>query len=168
MLPPTHRGYWATFEDIKKQFVDRKKAWMYEADPFLTKREHEAAMLKAERIRGGETPKMARIEDGMKGWQGVPVVDMGSEKRREVEKLVRKYHVWNPMEIVMPNSIKTVVVSKLAALGFRKAHVEEACEWVKDQEEALGLFMSLYKRWTIRLTLRLGGLRVAIDPRPRG
>lgn len=143
MLPPTHRGYWATFEDVKKQFFDRKKAWMYEADPFLTRREHEAAMLKAEKVRGGGAVKVVRREDGMKGWQGVPVVDMGSEKRREVEKLVRKYHLWNPAGIVTPKAIQTEIVSKLTALGFRKVHVEEACEWVKDQEEALGLFMSL-------------------------
>lgn len=143
MLPPTHRGYWATFEDVKKQFIDRKKAWMYEADPFLTRREHEAAMLKAEKVRGGGAVKVAKREDGMKGWQGVPVVDMGSEKRGEVEKLVRKYHLWNPTGIVMPKAVQTEVVSNLTVLGFRKVHVEEACEWVKDQEEALGLFMSL-------------------------
>lgn len=146
MLPPTHKGYWAAFEDIKKQFLDRKKAWMYEADPFLTRREHEAAMLKAEKMRGGEVVKVVRREDGMKGWQGVPVVDMGSEKRREVEGLVRKYHVWNPAGIVMPKAVEMAAVSELAALGFRKVHVEEACEWVKDREEALGLSMSLRRR----------------------
>lgn len=156
MLPPTHRGYWAVFEDAKKQFIDRKKGWMYEADPFLTRREYEAAMLKAEKARGGRAVKVVRREDGMKGWQGVPVVDMGSEKRREVEELVRKYYVWNPTGIVMPKAIETVAVSELAALGFRKVHVEEACEWVKDREEALGLFMSFCKRWAIRLTLGPG------------
>lgn len=139
---------------------------MYEADPFLTKREHEAAMAKAEKMRGGEVVKVVRREDGMmKGWQGVPVVDMGSEKRREVEKLVRKYHVWNPTGIEMPKAVQTAVVNELAALGFRKVHVEEACEWVKDREEALGLSNEFAQEMGYSADFE-AGLRVAIDSRP--
>lgn len=144
MLPPTHKAYWATFDDIKKQWVDRNRAWMYEADPFLTKREHDAAMAKAQNAGGGgERPVERKTEDKMKGWQGVPVVDMGAGKRREVEALVRKYHVWNPMGIVMPPEVCKETVGEFAALGFRKVHVEEACEWAKDREEALGWFFLL-------------------------
>lgn len=118
---------------------------MYEADPFLTKREHEAALAKAEKARQGEAPKpVEKKDDKMKGWQSVPVVDMGNDKRREVEMLVRKHHVWNLMEVVMPETVRMEVIGELAALGFRKAHVEEACDWAKDREEALGLLKRFY------------------------
>lgn len=154
MLPPKHKVFWETFEEIKKQQIDRKRGWMYEPDPFLTKREYDAALMKAEKARQGakETPKPVKKDDRMKGWQNVPVVDMANDKRREVEKLVRKHHVWNPMGIEMSNAIRKEVVGELAALGFRRAHVEEACEWAKDREEALGLFERFYRSWTIRLT----------------
>jgi hypothetical protein len=58
----------------------------------------------------------------------------------EVERLARKYHVWNPARIAISDEMVKGIVLELTALGFKKRHVEEACEWVKDREEALGLY----------------------------
>jgi ATP-dependent RNA helicase DHX57 len=141
MLPPTHKTFWFLFEDIKKQEVARNRAWMYEADPFLAKRERDAAetaKAKAAEAGDGKKEKTAPKDDRMKGWTHVPVVDMGSEQRREIEALVRKYHVWNPAGVVMSKEAVKRVMEELISLGFRRAHVLEACEWVKDKEEALG------------------------------
>ncbi|KAH0602551.1 uncharacterized protein H6S33_008632 [Morchella sextelata] len=142
MLPPSHRTYWATFDDVKKAWFEKKHAWMYEADPFLTKREHDAALAKAARVAAasGGTPGASQKSEPKppsRGWDNVPVVDMSAVNRRAVESLVRRHHVWNPAGIVMPAAARDAAVAELAGLGFRKVHAEEACGFTKDREEAL-------------------------------
>lgn len=140
MLPPTHKTYWAIFDEIKRMEFARNNAWMYVADPFLDKREWlaaEAAKAKAQAEAKKEKPAEA-VDEKLKGWHRVPVVDMGTSQRREVEGLVRKYHVWNPVGVSMARDLMSKVVSELVRLDFKRAHVEEACGWVKDKEEALG------------------------------
>ncbi|KAG0126597.1 P-loop containing nucleoside triphosphate hydrolase protein [Tuber indicum] len=139
MLPPTHKGYWAIFDEIKRMEFAKNHAWMYVADPFLDKREWlaaEAAKAKALAEVKKEKPSEV-VDEKMKGWYRVPVVDMGISQRREVEGLVRKYHVWNPVGVSMTRDLMSKVVSELVRLDFKRAHVEEACDWVKDKEEAL-------------------------------
>ncbi|PWW79656.1 P-loop containing nucleoside triphosphate hydrolase protein [Tuber magnatum] len=139
MLPPTHKGYWAIFDEIKRMEFAKNHAWMYVADPFLDKREWLAAeAAKAKALAEVKKDKPAEaVDEKMKGWYRVPVVDMGTSQRREVEGLVRKYHVWNPSGVKMTKDLMSKVVSELVRLDFKRAHVEEACGWVKDREEAL-------------------------------
>ena len=95
-------------------------------------------------IGHGEKSKKSWTEDKrllMKGWNNVPVAEMAKDVRKRVEELVRKYHVWNPSGIHMSDSAKQRVVKDITCLGFRKSHVEEACEWTKDKEECLGEFL---------------------------
>jgi ATP-dependent RNA helicase DHX57 len=147
MLPPTHRRFWSALEEIRKQEKGAGKAWRYEADPFAVKREHEAARAKQERLReaaaeaaknSGKSNNPSLAPGGrMKGWMNVPVVDMSHERRKEAEDIIRRYHVWNPYGIEMKKPAQERIVKEMVELGFRKAHVEEACESVKDRKEAL-------------------------------
>jgi ATP-dependent RNA helicase DHX57 len=142
MLPPTHKQFWAAFEEIRKEEKAAGKAWRYEADPFAVKREHEAVRAKHEKQKeaAAKDPKKAinlSLGGKSKGWQSVPVVDMSRDRRRETEDLIRRYHVWNPHGLEMKQELREQIVQELSGLGFRKPHIEEACEWVKDREEAL-------------------------------
>jgi ATP-dependent RNA helicase DHX57 len=149
MLPPTHRRFWSVLEDFKKEEIKAGKAWRYEADPFAAQRMQDAERLKRDAKReavnvrdaknvGGVKPKPgcnSRMNDWR--WQIAPTVDMGSERRREIEDLIRRYHVWNPRGIELKPESREKIVEHLTVLGFRKSHAEEACDWVQDLEEAL-------------------------------
>lgn len=148
MLPPTHKRFWAAFEEIRQAEKAAGKAWCYEADPFAVKREHDAVRERMEKRREAEAEaregkkhahsKLVVATGKMKGWQNVPVVDMGRERRSQVEALVRKYHVWNPQGVEMGAAERERVVRDLEKnLGFRRIHALEACEWTKDYGEAL-------------------------------
>jgi len=145
MLPPTHKRFWSAWEDVRAEEKAAGKAWRYEADPFAVKREHELARAKQEQKREAqqqsETTKKFKDSklslSGGKGWQAVPVVDMSRDRRFETEGLIRRYHVWNPLGVAMSKGARRKIVEELAALGFRKLHVEEACDWARDREEAL-------------------------------
>jgi ATP-dependent RNA helicase DHX57 len=142
MLPPTHKKFWAAFEEIRKEEKAAGKAWRYEADPFAVKREHDAMRAKHEKLKeaAAKDPKKAislSLGGKSKGWQSVPVVDMSRDRRRETEDLIRRYHVWNPHGVEMKEEVREQIVQELSGLGFRKTHIEEACEWVKDRDEAL-------------------------------
>ncbi|KAA8897761.1 P-loop containing nucleoside triphosphate hydrolase protein [Sphaerosporella brunnea] len=142
MLPPTHKQFWSALEEIRQEEQKAGKAWRYEADPFAVKREHDAARAKAEKQKAaaGKDPKKAAnllLGGKSKGWQSVPVVDMSCDRRRETEDLIRRYHVWNPHGVEMKKEVKETIIQELTDLGFKKLHIEEACDWVKDREEAL-------------------------------
>ncbi|KAI5807037.1 P-loop containing nucleoside triphosphate hydrolase protein, partial [Geopyxis carbonaria] len=144
LLPPTHRDFWAGFEETRKEEVAAGKAWRYEADPFVVKREHEAAVAKraAEEEKrgagagaGGGGGGGGRERDN---WARNPVVDMSERRRNEVEALIRKYHVWAPTEhSELPKGVRDGIVREMVALGFRAAHAEEATEWATSAEGAL-------------------------------
>lgn len=147
MLPPTHQGFWKVFEDIRKQDIREGRAWMYEPDPFLAQRERKAAQEKAEKQRAAKLAASSgaggmviggAADNLLKGWQNVPVVEMGKDMRVKMEELIRKYHVWNPAGSHMSETVKKRVLAELVALGFRHSHVEEACEWTADREECFG------------------------------
>jgi ATP-dependent RNA helicase DHX57 len=139
MLPPTHKRYWALLEDLRKEEVKAGKAWRYEADPFAVKREYETARAQKEaaRIEGGHPAAGAGSAGQSRGWQKVPAVDMSSARRKETEDMIRRHHVWNPHGVELTPKAKEEILVEITKLGFRMAHAKEACEWVKDKEEAL-------------------------------
>lgn len=156
MLPPTYRDLWkGEFQDLKKQDLLQGKGWMYEADPFLAKKERDEAIalatkkkdeMQKQKINEQNQPHTAgRISDKSggdagnrnKGWNRVPKVEMGKRARTDVEKLIRREAVWNPHNVVLPPGERARIVEELTRLGFRRSHVEEAAELCKDREEVL-------------------------------
>lgn len=147
MLPPTHRKLWGELEDIRKDEVKRGLSWRYEADPFAANRERSAAAAamaqkqmiiknKADSSSGSENNK--QVLDSMRGWGNrVPIVDMEEGFRREVEGMIRKYHVWNPQGRLLTDQEKARIRAEMMRLGFRESHASEATDWVKDEQEAL-------------------------------
>ena len=143
MLPPEHRIYWQFLEAIRRQDMQAGKDHMYQADPFLAKRQREARLKQLETKRlEAEAKKRADEERGIimsegrdKKWDSSPIVEMGLETRRMVEGIIRNYYQWSGQK--MSTQIKQETVETLSKLGFRKSHVEEACDFTKDVEEAL-------------------------------
>lgn len=145
-LPPLHRQLWAEFETIRKDEVKRGMGWKYEADPFAAVREREAAQAAAAAARqtgndggkgNGNGGAGKKGLDPLKGWGKVPVLDMSGKRRAEVEGMIRRYHVWNPMGKVLSDDDRSSIITDMVIKGFRQAHVEEAVEYVKDEQEAL-------------------------------
>ncbi|TGZ80544.1 hypothetical protein EX30DRAFT_349379 [Ascodesmis nigricans] len=139
-LPPTHRALWGEFEAIRKEEVARGLAWKYEADPFAAIREKEAA---ATALRAAKEDGKSSRSGGSgganrdKGWGKMPILDMSDRKRQEIEAMIRKYHIWNPMGKMLKQDEKAKIVADMVILGFREAHAEEAVQYVKDEQEAL-------------------------------
>ncbi|RPB29925.1 P-loop containing nucleoside triphosphate hydrolase protein [Terfezia boudieri ATCC MYA-4762] len=151
VLPITYKGFWEIFESNRKHDLKGGKGWMYEADPFRAQRERKALMEKLEKDRLARVAAAEAAASGsmgvrggrgdwnerMKGWQDAPIAEMGKDMRMQVEDLVRKYHDWNPNGVDMSKEARGKVVEELTKLGFRKSHVEEACDWAADREECL-------------------------------
>jgi len=148
-LPKGYKAIWDIFEHNRKHDLKSGKGWMYEADPFRVQRERNALKEKLERERSARVEAQASgvsmrrpgggdWNERMKGWQNVPIAEMGKDMRMQVEDLVRKYHNWNPNGVDMSKEARRRVVEELMNLGFRKSHVEEACDWAADREECLG------------------------------
>ena len=152
MLPPQYRDLWkGDFMDLKAAAVQNGYGYLYEADPFLAKKQHdeaEVAKIKArvEKVRIMEEEKKSQVVglDGqtqsrnvLKGWQRMPKVEMGVRTRRDVERLVRTQGVWNPHDVRLSGPEAHQICEDLSKSGFRRAHVEEATESCKDREECL-------------------------------
>jgi HrpA-like RNA helicase len=152
MLPPQYRDLWkGDFVDLKSEAIAQGNGYLYEADPFLAKKQHEASKIAKEKARADKAKQQVedkKLEvvslDGqvqsrhvLKGWMRVPKVEMGTRTRREVERLIRKDGAWNPHDMVLSAAARSAIVDDLARLGFRRSHVEEASEICKDREECL-------------------------------
>lgn len=140
MLPPAHKDFWEHFEEIRLRDTEAGRAWMYEADPFAVVREHEAVKEIAQEWKKKRDERPANCPPSgrkMRGWMELPVVDMATERRQEAERLVRRLHVWNPRSIVLDDAQRNDIVSELVDLGFRRAHVLEACGCAGGAAEAL-------------------------------
>ena len=119
------------------------KDYLYQQDPFLAKKQREARLQQLELQRAeAEDKKRADEERGIlfsegkdKRWEASPVVEMGLETRRMVEQIIRQQHRWSHQGVKPAEKEDTV--RNLAGIGFRESHVEEACEYAKDEEEAL-------------------------------
>ncbi|KZF26539.1 P-loop containing nucleoside triphosphate hydrolase protein [Xylona heveae TC161] len=156
MLPPNYRDLWkGAFQDLKKEDVREGRGWMYEADPFLAKRERDdaqAAIVKQREEREKQKAKQASQPGAlggasgaggagggnvMKGWTRAAKIEMGKRMRSTIERLIRTHAVWNAYSVQIPNTQRKKIVDELCTLGFRKSHAEEAVQQCKDQEEAL-------------------------------
>jgi ATP-dependent RNA helicase DHX57 len=135
--------FWQYLETVRKTDMQSGRDWMYQPDPFLAKKQREARIkqLESQRIEA-EAKKQADEERGViqsegkdKNWDAIPVIEMGLQTRRMVEKVIRSRYQWSGER--MSNAVKENVVLTLSKLGFRQSHVEEACELTKDDEEAL-------------------------------
>lgn len=116
---------------------------MYQPDPFLAKKQREQKLkqLEAQRTEA-EAKRVADEERGViftegkdRKWDTSPVVEMGLQTRRMVEHVIRSHYKWTRQ--AMASQLKDDILMRLSRLGFRKSHVEEACEFTKDEEEAL-------------------------------
>ncbi|WPG99513.1 Hypothetical protein R9X50_00232800 [Acrodontium crateriforme] len=152
MLPPQYRDLWkGDFQDLKSEAVAQGNGYLYEADPFLAKKQHEEAKLKKEKARADKAKQVKEDEkqqvvslDGqvqskhvLKGWQRVPKVEMGTKTRREVERLIRSEGIWNSHGVHLAKSDARIIIDDLSNIGFRRSHVEEASEICRDREECL-------------------------------
>ena len=143
VLPPEHRIYWQQLETIRRQDMQAGKEYMYQADPFLAQKQREARLkqIEAQRVEA-EAKKQADEQRGIilsegrdKKWDSSPIVEMGIQTRRMVEGIIRNHYQWSRQK--MSKQMKEATVENLSKLGFRRSHVEEACEFTKDEEEAL-------------------------------
>ena len=152
MLPPQYRDLWkGDFQDLKSEAAAQSHGYLYEADPFLAKKQRDEAIAAKDKARANrakqlEEDKKSQVVslDGqvqskhvLKGWQRVPKVEMGGKTRRQVEGLVRTEGVWNPHDLRLSNAEAQKICDGLSHIGFRRSHVEEAAETCKDQEECL-------------------------------
>ncbi|KXT04727.1 hypothetical protein AC578_9675 [Pseudocercospora eumusae] len=152
MLPPTYRDLWkGDFQDLKSAAIAQGQGYLYEADPFLAKKQHDEAIVAREKARADrakqqvEDKKLEVVSlDGqvqskhvLKGWMRVPKVEMGVKTRREVERQIRRGGAWNLHAVHMTIDQRKTVVDDLSNIGFRRSHVEEAAELCKDREECL-------------------------------
>jgi ATP-dependent RNA helicase DHX57 len=141
--PPEHRIYWQHLEALRKQDMQLGNDYKYQADPFLAKRQREAKLqhLEAQRL-DSEKKKQADEERGIvvhEGkntiWDRSPVAEMGLKTRKMVEQIIRNRYRWSLQ--AMSKEMQGTIVERLAKIGFRKSHAEEACDYTKDEEEAL-------------------------------
>jgi len=117
--------------------------YLYQADPFLAKKQREARLKQLEIQRAeAEAKRQADEERGIiqsegkdKKWDSSPIVEMGLQTRRMVETVIRNRYQWSRQS--MEPRMKENTVNNLSKLAFRTSHVEEACEFTKDEEEAL-------------------------------
>ena len=152
MLPPQYRDLWkGDFMDLKAAAAQEGQTYLYEADPFSAKKQHDdakAAKIKAhaDRAKAAEDEKKSQVVglDGqiqhknvLKGWQRAPKVEVGGRTRRDVERLIRNQGVWNPHYVRISEESRSMICDDLSKAGFRRAHVEEATEICKDKEECL-------------------------------
>jgi ATP-dependent RNA helicase DHX57 len=143
VLPPEHRLYWQHLETIRKQDIQAGKDYKYQPDPFLAKKQREAQLKQMEVQRAGAEAKrqadeergIIRSEGNDKKWEASPIVDMGLTTRRVIERVIRNHYRWSRQPI--SGQVKGDIVNRLSELGFRRSHVEEACEFTMDEEEAL-------------------------------
>ncbi|KAL4742794.1 P-loop containing nucleoside triphosphate hydrolase protein [Aspergillus similis] len=154
MLPPDFKKLWKNdFEKLKTAEVKKGDGWLYEADPFLAKKERELAAMELEKKQKEREASQMKSSDGAvnlglgpgpsgqtKGrnvWTSAPKVDLGNRVRREIEALVQEHTMWNPYDVKIPQLERNSLIEEFTKLGFRRSHVEEASAACKDREEVL-------------------------------
>ncbi|RDW78610.1 RNA helicase [Aspergillus mulundensis] len=153
MLPPDYKKLWKDdFEKLKVAELKKDLAWLYEADPFLAKKERELAAADLQKKQKEHEAAQAKSSDGAvnlglgpsggqtKGrnvWTSAPKVDLGNRVRREIEALVQDHTIWNPYDVKISQSERDSLIEEFTKLGFRRSHVEEASAACKDREEVL-------------------------------
>ena len=117
--------------------------YLYQSDPFFAKKQRESRLKQLEVERAeAEARRQADEERGIlknegkdEKWDSIPIVEMGLQTRRMVEVVIRNRYQWSRQSVA--HQTKADTVNNLSKLGFRRSHVEEACEFTKDEEEAL-------------------------------
>ncbi|KAF2190131.1 ATP-dependent RNA helicase A [Zopfia rhizophila CBS 207.26] len=156
MMPPTYRDLWkGEFTNLKKRDEGDGKAWMYEADPFLTFQEREKAKEVAAKEREKKQKEREQAqknvqpgmpapggqsrtkENRMREWERASKIELGKKTRKDIERLIRRDAVWNPHGVRLNPQARSKIVDEITDLGFRRSHVEEAAEMCKDREEIL-------------------------------
>ncbi|KAI9835217.1 MAG: hypothetical protein M1837_003888, partial [Sclerophora amabilis] len=161
MLPPNYRDLWKNeFQELKTPDIKEGRGWMYEADPFVARKEREEAQQAIAKKREQKAKQVTEASDGFhamslsastpsgpsgtggqsnpaKGWTKAPKIDMGKRTRTQVEELIRKHAVWNVYDSKISSSQAEKIVDEFSHLGFRRSHVQEAVSECKDREECL-------------------------------
>ncbi|KAL4878867.1 P-loop containing nucleoside triphosphate hydrolase protein [Aspergillus karnatakaensis] len=152
MLPPDYKKLWKEdFEKLKAIEVKRGDSWLYEADPFLAKKERELAAAEMEKKQKERQAAQAKSSDGTANlglgpsgqnktrnvWTSAPKVDLGNRVRRDIETLVQEHAIWNPYEVMISELEREAIIEEFTKLGFRRSHIEEASAACKDREEVL-------------------------------
>ncbi|KAI8638361.1 P-loop containing nucleoside triphosphate hydrolase protein [Parasitella parasitica] len=150
VLPPEHRDYWHQFDTCKTAM----NAWQYDPDPFNAHapiippkrnfqkptKEHAASAVsmpvaKMDQIKQKE-PEMN--EKMYKYWQSLPSVQMGSENREQVERVVKKSKIaYQPLPRKHTKEERKQLIHELVNMGFRSAHADEALDYSIDKTSAL-------------------------------
>lgn len=102
VMPPEHRDYWKSFDMLK----NASNAWQYEADPFnahapikiekkrrnVPTKEHasSAVPMPVSQSKTDQTKEPEMTEKMRKYWENLPAVQMGSDNRELVERVVKK------------------------------------------------------------------------------
>ena len=147
-LPPKYRDLWkGEFQQIKKEDEKEGKGWFYDADPFAAEQKRGEIHRAMEKRKVDQEKKQEAIAKDpnlalqqmprSRDWERAPKIEMGAKIRTEVEQLVRRTAIWNPYD-VRPSKQEGERIQKfLLGRGFRRAHVEEALKYCKDEEEVL-------------------------------
>ncbi|KAL4787915.1 P-loop containing nucleoside triphosphate hydrolase protein [Aspergillus varians] len=149
MLPPDYKKLWKEdFGKLKVAELKKGDGWLYEADPFLAKKEREIAAAELEKKQKEREALQAKSSDSTGGlglgpskgrnvWSSAPKVDLGNKVRREIEMLVQEHTIWNPYGVEIAGSERKALIEEFTKLGFRRSHLEEASAACKDREEVL-------------------------------
>lgn len=102
ILPPEHRDYWKQFDQLK----NASNAWQYTNDPFnahapitvekkrrnVPTKEHasSAVPMPVSQAKMDQVKEPEMTDKMRKDWENLPAVQMGSENRELVERVVKK------------------------------------------------------------------------------
>ena len=95
----------------------------------------EAQRAEAETKNQSKESRALQDLDKDRKWESSPVIEMDLQTRRMIEEVIRKRYVWREHE--MSPSHQEQTIENLSKLGFRRSHVQEACEFSHSEEEAL-------------------------------
>ncbi|CAO0799169.1 unnamed protein product [Mucor circinelloides] len=149
VLPPEHRDYWRQFDAAKTA----ANAWQYDPDPFnahapitaprrnrqVPTKEHAASAVPMPVAKMDQVRKEPEMDEKMlKYWQSLPSVQMGSENRELVERVVKRSKIaYQPLPRKHTKEERKQLVDELVKMGFRSAHANEALDYSVDKTSAL-------------------------------
>ncbi|CEP19067.1 hypothetical protein [Parasitella parasitica] len=148
VLPPEHRDYWHQFDTAKTAST----AWQYDPDPFnvhaptAPPKRHRQLPTKEHAASAVPMPKMDQVKqkepemDGkmLKYWQSLPSVQMGSENRELVERVIKRSKIaYQPLPRKHTKEERKQLNDELTKMGFRFAHADEALDYSMDRTSAL-------------------------------
>ncbi|CAO3628819.1 unnamed protein product [Mucor hiemalis] len=129
-------------------------AWQYDPDPFnahapisvakksksVPTKEHAASAVPMPTAPAKmDQVKEPEMNDKMrKYWESLPAVQMGSENRELVERVVKKSKIaYQPLSRKHTKEERKHLIDELVKMGFRSAHADEALDYSIDKTAAL-------------------------------